>query len=593
MKTLRMLMAYMGRRRALLPLSLLLSALSELAGLVPYVLVWLIVKSLLTSGPVAGGERAVAYAWWAAGIAAAGVVLYFAALTSSHLAAFRVESNLRRSAMRRITAMPLGFFELHPSGRVRKVIDDNAGITHSFLAHQLPDLAATLLVPPLALLLMLWLDWRMGLACLVPLAVAMLIMGYTMNTRGREFMAAYMSLLERMNAEAVEYVRGIPVVKVFQQTVFSFKSFHACIMAYKETAARYTRLWEVPMTVYTVMINSFVFLLVPIAALLLTAPAGRLDVLLDWMLLVLLTPVFSQSIMKSMYLGQAVGQAREAVGRLDALLAYAPLPVPSSPAPVADATVRFEHVRFRYPDAADYALDDVSLFLPEGSTTALVGPSGSGKTTLARLVPRFWDVASGCVRVGGADVRSVAPAELMRHVSFVFQHPRLFKGTLLDNIRYARPDATPAEVERAVSLARCDEIVARLPHGLQTRIGTGGTYLSGGEQQRVALARALLKDAPIVLLDEATAFADPENERLITQALRELTRGRTVLLIAHRLTTVAGADRIVVMDRGRVVESGTHAQLLAAGGMYLKMWNEYQQSARWTVKKETHHVSLD
>ena len=576
----------MGKRKVLLPAAMLLSALSALAGMLPYILIWLIVRELLEHGEITSSGNVVTYAWWAAGMAVASIVLYFAALMSSHLAAFRVESNLRKEAMRQIVRMPLGFFDINTSGRIRKIIDDNAGVTHSFLAHQLPDLAATFLVPLVAAILIFVFDWILGLACIVPVIIAMLVMGFMMNAEGRQFMKSYMTSLEEMNTEAVEYVRGSPVVKVFQQTIYSFKNFHRCIMNYNKMVFGYTRMWEKPMSLYTVIINGFVFFLAPLAILLSGYSGNYASVLLNFFLFVLITPVFSQSIMKSMYLNQALGQASEAIGRLENLVAYEHLTVVEHPQPVKEFSIQFEKVSFSYPGANQKAVDDVSFTIPQGNTVALVGASGGGKTTIARLVPRFWEATEGKVLIGGINVREIAPEELMKYISFVFQNTKLFKTSLLENIKYGNPDATMEEVERAVDMAQCREIINKLPLGLNTKIGTEGTYLSGGEQQRIVLARAILKNAPIIVLDEATAFADPENEHLIQQALKELTKGKTVLMIAHRLSSITDADNILVIDKGKIAEQGTHANLLGKQGIYYHMWNEYQQSVRWTIGKE-------
>lgn len=575
----------MGRRKALLPVAIVLSALGGLAGLAPFVFIWLIVRELLSGGDIGAQTQVTSYAWWAAGTAVGGVVLYFGALMCSHLAAFRVESNIRKSAMRRIVGMPLGFFDSNTTGRIRKIIDDNASITHSFLAHQLPDMAGTALVPLLAVVLIAAFDWRLGLACLVPVFTAMGIMAYTMNTRGREFMRQYMNLLEQMNTEAVEYVRGIPVVKVFQQTVYSFKNFYRTIMQYNHTATRYTRLWERPMTLYTVIINSFAYFLVPVAVILTGMGEGVGTVLVNLILFVLVTPVFSECVMKSMYIGQAFAQADEAVSRLDGLTDYPTLKETAEPVQPATYGITFSNVTFAYPGTDTDVLKNVTFTVQQGKRVALVGASGSGKTTIARLVPRFYDVDGGSVRIGGVDVRDISHKELMRTVSFVFQNPQLIKTTILENIVYGRPEATMEEVNRAVDMAQCREIIDRLPDGLDTVIGTEGTYLSGGERQRIALARAFLKDAPVIVLDEATAFADPENEHLMQAALRELTRGKTVITIAHRLTSVADADEILVIDNGRIAERGTHDTLLGMKGIYYNRWNEYCRAVNWTIEK--------
>ncbi|MDR0687474.1 MAG: ABC transporter ATP-binding protein/permease [Prevotellaceae bacterium] len=596
MSTLKKLQSYAGNRKALFPVSMALSAASALSGLLPYVLIWLIIRELFEAGGGTagsngeGGQRIVLLAWWAVGAAVGNVVIYFAALMSSHLAAFRVESNIRREAMRKIVAMPLGFFDSHTGGRIRKIIDDNASTTHSFLAHQLPDLAATALVPVAVIALIFAFDWRLGIACLVPIAIALTLMSFSMGKKGRKFMHSYMNSLEEMNTEAVEYVRGIPVVKVFQQTIFSFKNFHRSIMDYRRMVVQYCKMWEKPMSAYTVVINGFVFFLAPVAILLTGYTGNVASVLLNFFLFVLITPVFSGCVMKSMYLSQAMDQAGQAMERLENLTSYQTLKVHKRAKPVNGYDIRFDRVSFTYPDTTKKALDDVSFHVPQGKTVALVGASGSGKTTVARLVARFWEAGEGRVLAGGVDVNEINPAELMQSVSFVFQSTRLFKATLLENIRYAKPDATPEEVDRAVNMAQCRDIIDRQPLGLNARIGAEGTYLSGGEQQRILLARAMLKNAPIVILDEATAFADPESEHLIYKAFAALSEGKTTLMIAHRLTSITHADNVLVLDSGRIAESGTHEELIHQNGLYLKMWNEYRQSVRWTLRKEGSHA---
>ncbi len=590
MRILSKLQAYMTGRKALLPGALVLSAISTLTGMLPFIFIWLIVRELFTIDTGYAQLRINTYAWWAMGTAIGGVALYFLALTLSHLAAFRVETNMRRQAMQKIVRMPLGFFDKNTSGRIRKIIDDNASITHMFLAHQLPDLAGTILMPLATLVLIFAFDWRLGLACLVPIIIAMILMSLMMGGTGQKFMKSYMNSLEEMNTEAVEYVRGIPVVKVFQQTVFSFKNFHNSIMKYRNMVIKYTRLWEKPMSTYTVVIHGFVFFLVPIAILLIGYSGNYANVLLNLFFYILITPVFGQSIMRSMYLNQALGQAKEAVNRMEELTDVEALPLAENPKNISRYDICFKEVSFSYPGSVQKAVDNLSFNIPAGKTVALVGASGSGKTTIARLVPRFWDAGNGQVCIGETDVKEIAPKELMQHVSFVFQNTKLFKTSLLENIRYGNPSATIEAIERVVDLAQCREIINKLPDGLNTKIGTEGTYLSGGEQQRIALARAILKDAPIVVLDEATAFTDPENEHLIQQALGKLTEGKTVLMIAHRLSSVQNVDSILVIDKGKITEQGTHKELLKKQGMYANMWNEYQKSVQWTIGKEAQYV---
>lgn len=579
----------MGSRKILLPVSMLISALSALVGMLPLIFIWLIVKSLLETGGILGTDITT-YAWWAAGSAAGGVILYFAALVSSHLAAFRVESNIRSEAMRKVIKMPLGFFDTHTSGRIRKIIDDNASITHSFLAHQLPDLAATIIIPVVAIILIFIFDWQLGIACVIPIIISFILMTSMMGDKSQQFMKNYMTSLEDMNTEAVEYVRGIPLVKVFQQTIYSFKNFHKAIMSYNNMVYRYTIMWKQPMAIYTVVINGFVFFLAPVSILLISYSGNYISVLLNFFLFILITPVFSQSIMKSMYLNQAFGQASEAMERLDNLTSFSLFPVSKNPKHLEKYDIVFNKVSFTYPNAAQKAVDDISFSILEGKTVALVGASGSGKTTIARLIPRFWDTGEGQVSIGRINVKDITPDDLMDKISFVFQNTKLFKTTLLENIKYGNPDARMDEVNRAIDTAQCREIIDKQPLGLDTKIGTDGTYLSGGEQQRIVLARAILKNAPIVVLDEATAFADPENENLIHKALKELTRGKTVLIIAHRLTNIVYADNILVINEGRIAEQGSHTELLSKQGIYLHMWNEYQQSVHWTIGKEAHNA---
>lgn len=590
MNTLLKLQNYAGGRKILLPLSLFLSAISSLTGMLPYIFIWFIIKELFHIEGDYSQVGITTYAWWAVGTAVGSVVLYFTALTLSHLVAFRVETTMRWRAMQKIVRMPLGFFDNNSSGRIRKIIDDNASITHTFLAHQMPDLAGSILMPLTAIVLIFVFDWRLGLACLVPIIIAMALMSFMMGNKGKKFMENYMTSLEDMNTEAVEYVRGIPVVKVFQQTVFSFKKFHNSIISYKQMVFEYTKTWENPMSVTTVVINGFVFFLVPVAILLIGYSGNYALVLLNLFLYILVTPVFSQGIMKSMYMNQALGQAKEAVNRMESLINVEPLQSSVNPKSITKYDICFKNVSFSYPGAANRVVDSVGFTIPEGKTIALVGASGSGKTTIARLVPRFWDADTGQVCIGGTDVKDIDHKELMNHVSFVFQNTKLFKTSLLDNIKYGKSNATNEAVERVVDLAQCREIINKLSNGLDTKIGVEGTYLSGGEQQRIVLARAILKDAPIVVLDEATAFTDPENEHLIQKALGKLTKGKTVLLIAHRLTSVMDADIILVIDESKIAEQGSHHELLNKEGIYSKMWNEYQQSIKWTIGKETQHV---
>ena len=567
----------------MLPCSVVLSAVNGLLSLVPFIFLWLVVRTLLTVDGNLADTPIWDYAIAAFAVSVANVLLYFAALMLSHLSAFRIETNMRRTAMERLMCVPLGFFDTQNTGRMRKIIDEDSSQTHTFVAHILPDVAGSVVAPIGIIVLLLAVDWQLGIAAMVPIVCAFGIMGYMMNPKNNDFQRMYLDAQEKMSAEAVEYVRGIPVVKVFQQTVFSFKRFHDSIINYRDLVIRYTLLWRTPMSAYTIAINAFAFLLVPTGIILIGHGGETAIIVSDMVLYVLIAPIIAANVMKAMHLSQNLFLANEAVDRLEKLTATPPLSESSEPEKATAFDVSLRNVSFRYEAAERDAVSHIDLDIPQGKTVALVGASGSGKTTIARLIPRFWDVREGSLKIGGVDVRHMDKATLMRNVSFVFQNTRLFKTSILENIRYGNPDATIEQVNRAVDLSQSREIIERLPQGLNTVIGAEGTYLSGGEQQRIVLARAILKDAPIVVLDEATAFADPENEHLIRQAFAHLTRGKTVLMIAHRLTTVQDADNIVVVDNGRIAEQGTHQQLMEQATLYYKMWNEYQKSVAWKL----------
>lgn len=581
MNTFSKLSKYMGSRKPLFPLALILSALSAIAGLVPFLLMWLIVREILSGGDMTN-IRIFDYSIGAVLASVASVLLYFAALACSHLVAFRLEGDLRRFAMKKLMTAPLGFFDKNPTGKLRKIIDDNAAITHTFVAHQMPDISSTILIPIIALVMMFVFDWRLGLATLVPIAYAIFILS-TLGRKGTKFMERYMQSLEEMNSEAVEYVRGIPVVKVFQQTIYSFKNFYKTIETYHQMVTAYSNSWKVPYCIYTTLVNGFVLFLVPVAILIIGNGDDVKLTIVNMMIYVLVTPLFSQCVMRSMYLSNATNQAGIAIDRINDIARTKDLEVCENPVPMQGFDVEFKNVNFTYPGTEAQVLHNISFAVPTGSTVALVGASGGGKSTVAKLLPRFFDVDSGEITIGGISVKQIDPKELMKNISFVFQNTRLFKMSILDNVRYGTPDATLEQVNEALDLAQCREIIDKLPNGIHTVIGSKGTYLSGGEQQRVVLARAILKNAPIVVLDEATAFADPENERLIQEALRKLAKGKTVLMIAHRLTSIVNADEILVVENGEIVERGTHNELIEKSGVYAKMWAEYQQSTTWTL----------
>ncbi|MCG8410114.1 MAG: ABC transporter ATP-binding protein/permease [Bacteroidales bacterium] len=589
MTTLAKLQAYARNRKALLPISLLLSTISSIVNLLPFIYVWLIVRDLINTGLNQSYDNIIHYAIMAFVFAVSGLIIYFLTLLLSHLGAFRVETELRRVAMNKIIKMPLGFFDKNTTGKIRKIIDENASTTHSFMAHQMPDIAGTIFTPILIIGATFFFDWKLGIACLFPVLIAIVILNMMMGKRGNRFMQKYLNSLEEMNTEAVEYVRGIPVVKVFQQTVFSFKSFYNSIKQYKDMVIKYTRLWEKPMSAYTTMIHSFAFFLVPVAILFIDSSPKT--ILINLLLYVLITPVFAQSILKSMHLNHAFSQAREAINRIEDLTIFHDFKETKDSGKTPNTfDIEFKDVEFAYPESNKNAVDKINFSIQQGKTTALVGPSGGGKTTIARLIPRFWDVKSGSIKIGGIDVKNIPTNKLMQNVAFVFQNTRLFKKTILDNVKYGCPQASIDDVNRALDLAQCRNIIDNLKDGINTMIGTEGTYLSGGEQQRIILARAILKDAPIIVLDEATAFADPENEYLIRKALQKLTQGKTVLMIAHRLSSIKDVDKIMVINKGKVHETGTHQTLLQTNGLYTKMWKEYEQSVKWTIGEEVQYA---
>ena len=580
------ILSYAGGHKNLTLLGCILSALSAVLGLIPYVCVWLAARNVLESWPALEGISGLArWGWTAVWTAIGSIALYFAALMSTHIAAFRTARNIRRTAMAHVLNLPLGFFTGNQSGRLRKLIDDNAGLTEDLLAHKLPDLAGTIVTPIAAIVMLFLFDWKMGFLCLLTMVLALLSMCLMMGGKNAGFFHRYQKEIERMSGEAVEYVRGIPVVKMFQQTVYSFKAFYAAIRDYSDLASQYAMSCRVGQTCFLTFINGAFALLIP-AALLLSSSGDIRTVLVNFIFYALFAPACGQMINRIMYMSEAVMEADEAVGRLDEILGQKPMEESNVQKRPVNANISFDHVTFTYPGADRPALDNVSFSVRSGQVTALVGPSGGGKTTAASLIPRFWDTDSGTVAIGGVNVREMNTEDLMSQVAFVFQDTRLFKESLLENIRAARPEATRDEVLSAAHAAQCDDILQKLPQGLDTVVGTKGIYLSGGEQQRIALARAILKNAPIVVLDEATAFADPENEHQIQKAFEVLTKNKTVLMIAHRLSTVQNADSIIVLSEGKIVEQDSHESLLALRGVYTAMWEDYQRSARWKVGKE-------
>lgn len=560
---------YAGKFHVLTVLGCVLSGISTILSMLPFVCIWLVIRDLIqafAAGDISLATGSAHYAWMAVVFAAASILIYFIALNCTHLAAFRTATNMRKSAIHHIVTLPLGYFSQNASGRLRNIIDDNAGLTEGFLAHQLPDLTGAAVMPVAVIILIFLFDWRLGICCLIPMGISVIFLKQMMGGDNAQFMGKYMTALETMNKEAVEYIRGIPVVKVFQQTIYSFKNFHAAIEEYEKFASGYALKCRIPLTGFTVTLNGTFVLLIPVAMFILSGVSGQAayeNVVLDFLFYSLFTPVCATMMNRIMFASEQLMAAKSAVSRVDEILQEKPLKEPEHPLIPADASIVFSDVSFAYPGAKEKALDHISFEVPTGKTVALVGASGSGKSTAASLIPRFYDVQSGSVTIGGVDVRNIEKQELMKRVAFVFQNTCLFKDTLLNNIKAARPDATREEVLKAADEAQCKDIIDRLPDGLDTLVGTGGTYLSGGENQRIALARAILKDAPIIVLDEATAFADAENEHQIQLAFERLTQNKTVMMIAHRLSTIQDADLILVFKEGQIAERGTHEELVA------------------------------
>ena len=579
------LMDYAGSYRNFTYASWVLSAVSALVALVPFVYIWKILRDVLNAAPdYAQAVNIPHYGWMAVLFAVLSYLIYIAALMCSHLSAFRVAANLRLEVSEHLATLPLGFTETFGSGKLRKIIHESTGAAETFLAHQLPDKYNAMATPIGLLVLLLVFDWRLGLLSLVPVALGFVIMSAMTGRRMADKMRQYGNALESMSNEAVEYVRGIPVVKTFGQSVFSFKKFKATIDEYEKWVIAYTKELRMPMMLYTAAVNGvFAFLIA--GGLLFTTHGVTTEFLLNLLFYIIITPVISLTLTRIMYMSENELVVADALARVDSVLDAEPVPENDHPRHPKDASVSLKDVHFSYDGKTD-VIKGVSLKIQPGQMVAFVGPSGGGKSTLANLICRFFDVQSGSVRVGGADVREIPKEELMDTISFVFQNSRLLKGSILDNVRLGRPQATEAEVLAALKAAQCMDIVEKFPEGIHTVIGTKGVYLSGGEQQRIAIARAMLKNAPILLLDEATAFADPDNEAKVQAAFAQLAKGKTVLMIAHRLSTVANADCIYVVRDGQIAESGTKDELCAQNGLFARMWQEYQASVQWKVAKE-------
>ena len=580
------LLDYAGTYRILTYLSWALAAAGALLALVPFGYIWRILREVIEVAPqYENAVHVTQYGWRAVAFAVVAVLTYIAGLMCSHLAAFRIATNLRLAMVKHIATLPLGAIEQFGSGKLRRTISETAGAAETYLAHQLPDQAKAMATIAGLLTLLLAFDWRLGLLSLVPVALAFAVMTSMTGKKMQEQMTQYQNALADMSGEAVEYVRGIPVVKTFGQTVFSFKKFKGTIDNYERWVIAYTKQLRWPMTFYTLAVNSvFVFL---IAGAFLFASGGTDGgALLNLLFYIIITPVISLTLTKLMFMSENGMIVQDAITRIDRVLESPSLSSSNAPKHPKDSSVALEHVTFSY-DGVKNALEDISLSIGAGQTVAFVGPSGGGKSTLAALIARFFDPQSGKISIGGANVKDIDKSELMDTVSFVFQNSRLIKGSILDNVRMGKPNATDGEVLAALSAAQCMDIIEKFPDGVRMVIGSQGVYLSGGETQRLAIARAMLKNAPVLILDEATAFADPDNETKVQAAFNALAKGRTVIMIAHRLSTVVNADRIYVLKEGRLAESGSFAELSGqADSLFGTMWRDYQQSVQWKVAKE-------
>lgn len=582
------LLNYSGNYKYLTIIGMILSVLSAISLLIPFIYIWDVVNALLEVVPNFNqAQNLNTYAFNAFAFALLGIILNFFGLMGTHLSAFKNEKNMKDAAISHLLKLPLGYFSNHTSGGLRKVIDYSTTKTETFLAHQLFDLTGAIVTPIAFLILLFSFDWLLGLICLIPIVLCFVFMYPMFSSESQNLMVEYQTYLEKMNGEAVEYVRGIPVTKAFQQSVYSFKNFIDAIRNYGKFSAEYSLSTQLPMTAFTVSINGFFALLIP-AGILLAGSVVDKKFLADFIFYVIFTPICAVMMNKIMTVSQDWMLASHALEGIEAILDEEPLIETSNPQKPKNHSIEFEGVFFDYEktDSNEHILNDVNLKINENDSVALVGPSGGGKTTIASLIPRFWDVNQGSIKVGDVDVKDISTKELMENISFVFQNTTLFKDSIYNNVAIGKKGATRDEVLNALHLAQCDDIIAELPDGIDTVIGSDGTYLSGGQQQRIALARAILKDAPIVILDEATALADPENEDMIQKAISEITKDKTVIMIAHRLSTVKNVDKIYVVDNGRIVEEGSHDILVENKGLYARMWDEFNQSIQWKVKSE-------
>ncbi len=570
---------YAGGHKSLITLGRFIAGVSAILVLIPYYDLWRIIRIAVNGEDYSQISK---FAWQAVILTVASLLIYIVALFCTHIAAFRVQANMRSSLMRRIITLPLGVFDEDGTGKIRRIVNDSTAATETFIAHNLPDKTVAAVTPIGLLVLIFAFNWKIGLLCMIPALIGFACMMSMMGKGMQEKMAEYQNALETMSSEATEYVRGVPVVKTFGQTINSFKRFKSSIDSFGKWTTDYTMMLRWPMTAFMTCINA-IFVFIVIASFAFSKDGITAGLILNIMYYIIVTPLITVALTKVAYSGEAEMTLIDALKRVEAIMEIEPLSDNKTGKMSTDFSMELINVTYRYKDATRDAVRDVSMKIAPGEHVALVGPSGSGKTTLAELMVRFFDVSDGKILIGGVNVKDISSAELMKQVSFVFQDSRLIKKSILENVRMAKPDATEEEVLEALRKAQCMDIIEKLPEGIHTVIGEKGTYLSGGEQQRITIARAVLKDAPILILDEATAFADPDNESKVQAAFEELSKGKTLIMIAHRLSTVMNADRIFVMDDGQCVESGSHGELMQKNGLYRKMFDEYSRSIEWKV----------
>ena len=583
-KNLQELMKYSGKYKIFTYLSLILSGLSSILALIPFVYIWKIIKEVIEVMPNFQNATSIVHnGWMAVAFAIISMAIYFMGLICSHMSAFRVATNMRKKAMEHITKMPIGKIEEIGSGKLRKIVNESAGGTETYLAHQLPDMAGALVTPICMIVFLFIFDWKLGIVSLIPTGIGFFAMSKMMGKQMADDIGKYQNSLEVMNNEAVEYVRGMPVVKTFGQSVYTFKKFKNSIEDYEKFCMAYTKKARKPMIEFQVATNCIFAFLIAVTLLVVGRGTISQNFLLNLLFYIIYTPMLTTTLTKVMFMSENTMLVTDCIKRINSIFEIQPLSESTENIKLNDNSIELKNIKFKYDNAEKKAIDGISMKIEANSTIALVGPSGSGKSTIANLIARFYDVNEGEILIGGVNIKNIKKEELMNTVSYVFQNSKLLKTSIYENVRMAKPDATKEEVMESLHLAQCDDIIEKLPDGVNTIIGRKGTYLSGGEQQRLNIARVILKNSKIVILDEATAFADPENEYQVQKAFENLGKNKTVIMIAHRLSTIKNVDKIYVINNGKVEEKGTHEELVNNNGIYSKMWNDYNTSIAWKV----------